>query len=158
MPVLRAGRQYRFNVFDPQRGNWPPGWQSRVASALARLGYRGTLTWLRDPVPWWSVFPSKCGGDAVIVWLDVAVAGEDLDTTTLEAALNQAIGCMEIGQVGDKPDTPPDHATDPRPPAGSPRWLRALVVGGAIYLGMSVLAAAANAGAAVRRLVGGTRA
>lgn len=157
--LLRAGRQYRFNVLDPQRGQWPPGWQSRVASALARLGYGGTLIWLRDPVPWWTVLPStKCGGDAVVVWLDVEVRRQDLDTALLEAALNAAIGCMELGQVGERPDTPPDHATDPRPATGGPRWWRALLIGGAIYLGMSVLATAANAGAAVRRLVGGKRA
>ncbi len=157
MAVLRRGKEYRFSALDPKRGRWPESWQSRVASALARRGWRGTLIWLSEPVPWWTVLPSvKCGGDAVVVWLDAKPEGADLDTTLLEAALNEAIGCMELGeQVGDRPELPPDHAGEPAPaPAGTPGWLKAVIVGGVAYLGLSALAKVASVAASARRIVG----
>ena len=155
MAVLRAGAEYRFSALDPKRGQWPRGWQSRVAATLARAGWGGTLIWLADPVPWWTVLPSlKCGGDAVLVWLDLRVEGEDLDTDLLERALNEAVGCIQLGEVGVKPDLPPDHSGEtPSYAEGRPAWLTALVIGAAAYLGLSAVSMLVRIASDVRRVL-----
>ena len=156
MAVLRKGGSYRFSALDPQRGNWPQSWQSRVAGALARRGWTGTLIWLHDPVAWWTVLPSiRCNKDAVLVWLDVEVQGANLPVDLLESAMNEAIGCLEITEVGADPGLPPDHAGEPLPvPQTMPAWLRTLAVGVAIYFGLSALSELVSLAASTRRLVG----
>ncbi len=154
MTVLRKGGSYRFSVLDPQRGNWTPGWQYLVDNALALRGWTGKLTWLRDPVPWWTVLPSlRCGKDAVLVWLDVEVDGADLPVALLEDAMNEVVGCLEFAEVGENPGLPPDHAAESAP-VPTPRWLKALIAVAVLYFSLSVLSVVASLTANARRLFG----